>query len=652
MSSPRPVLVLVLILGCSSTAPAQSTLDLIPPDALGAFVFRDVSALQKKGDKLIEEAGLDKNKRLSNLLPFAYVVLGINQASVDESKPIAIVVVNPEVVGRQPNAINDIGPCIGAILPFTDLDKMAANFKMKKGDFKPGKVVKADMQPQFISREAYVGVKGSNFYLGFHEKTVEHLLSTKGLSGELTPVQRRLMGEADVLLHLGTEGWGHLWKEFLRDVEKNVASGLDDKERASAKEFLEALGSVRFGLAGLRVEKGLGLSLLSVFPKEGNEAAKKFLTTIRGGDGASSLRGLPEGNVVAIQAARGDGTKNATVARVFFRTLVQQLLEPGKFFGVGDRPALLNIFGEIWQRLRGSRLALYRTADPSELGLFSAIAILDTDDPKEFFDEMKQLARLGSADGIDLKTEAGKKASEAEIEQLIKDLGHRRFAVRDSATVKLELAGEPILPYLEKAIKSMDLETSRRAERIKREIVKAAEASRKELLSGELTRGLKPSFAFLDKVEKVGGHEVRQIAVKLPKRDLAVAGPLAKLFGPEWNRVRVAVIGKRIVLLVGSDLGLFKTALVNLAEDKPGLAGSKVVADQAKKTDPGRKIELHASAQMVAMLATAGDLEAPAKLAANPPLTSLALSIESDRLQVDIWVPIEEVKIITKLFGW
>ena len=112
------------------------------------------------------------------------------------------------------------------------------------------------------------------------------------------------------------------------------------------------------------------------------------------------------------------------------------------------------------------------------------------------------------------------------------------------------------------------------------QIVKAAEASRKELLSGELTRGLKPSFAFLDKVEKVGGHDVRQIAVKLSKRDLAVAGPLGKLFGPDWNRVRVAVVGKRIVLLVGSDLGLFKTALVNLTEDKPGLASSKVLADQ------------------------------------------------------------------------
>jgi hypothetical protein len=651
--SPRLTgLVLALLLGLVSTGKAQSTLDLIPPDALGAFVFRDVAALHQKGEKFIKESGLDPRFRPSGLIPLAYLVLGINQASVDESKPIAIVVVNPKVVDPQANDHSRIDTCLGVILPFTDIEKMAANFDLKKDDLKPGKIIPTKKQPGVLSQEGFCTVKGSNLYLGLHEKTVQNLLSTKGLAAELTPVQRRLMSEADVILHLGTQGWGHLWKEFLRDFEKNLSLTGDEKERESAKEFLEALGSVRFGLAGLRVEKGLGLSLLSVFPKEGNEAAKKFLTTFRGGDGASSLRSLPEGNVVALQAARGDGTKNAVMARVFFRALVQQLLEPGKFFGVGDRPALLNIFSEIWQRLRGSRLALYRTADASELGLFSAIAILDTEDPKEFFDEMKQLARLGSADGIDLKTEAGKKASEGEIEQLIKDLGHRRFNVRESATTKLELAGEPVLPYLEKALRSPDLETSRRAERIKREIVKAAEASRKELLSGELMRGVKPSFAFLDKVEKVGGHEVRQIAVKLPKRDLAVAGPLGKLFGPDWNRVRVAIVGKRIVLLVGSDLGLLKSALVNVAEDKPGLATSKLLADQEKKTDPGRKIELHASAQMVAALAAAGDLETPAKLPAHPPLTSLALAIEPDRLQVDVWVPLEEVKVIMKLFGW
>jgi hypothetical protein len=97
----------------------------------------------------------------------------------------------------------------------------------------------------------------------------------------------------------------------------------------------------------------------------------------------------------------------------------------------------MNLFGEIWQRLQGSRLALYKTAHPGELGLFSLVGILDTEDAGKFLAELRQLAKLGSADGIDLKTEAGRKMNEAEIEKLIADLGARQFALRESAERKL-----------------------------------------------------------------------------------------------------------------------------------------------------------------------------------------------------------------------
>ena len=56
---------------------------------------------------------------------------------------------------------------------------------------------------------------------------------------------------------------------------------------------------------------------------------------------------------------------------------------------------------------------------------------------------------------------------------------------------------------------------ARRAERIKHEIVQAAEARRKELLSGKLTRAVKPSFVFLDKTEKIEGFEVYNVGHEL-----------------------------------------------------------------------------------------------------------------------------------------
>ena len=47
-----------------------------------------------------------------------------------------------------------------------------------------------------------------------------------------------------------------------------------------------------------------------------------------------------------------------------------------------------------------------------------------------------------------------KKVTEAEIEQWIKDLRHRRYPVRAAATARLTEVGKPALDSLEKLIKS------------------------------------------------------------------------------------------------------------------------------------------------------------------------------------------------------
>ena len=83
--------------------------------------------------------------------------------------------------------------------------------------------------------------------------------------------------------------------------------------------------------------------------------------------------------------------------------------------------------------------------------------------------------------------------------------------------------------------------------------------------------------------------------------------------GPMYD---VALIAG-VAVLVGTDVGLFRKALVNLKEDKAGLAGSKAMAAQAKQTDAARKVEMHVSAMLATMLATAQDLEQPGKAAAG-----------------------------------
>ena len=641
-------LTLVALLALAGPAAAQQgPLDLIPADATGAFAVRNLNDLAKKGDQFLKDTEMQVPIRPSQVFDMAFMFLGV-QGAVDTGGSAAIVVVNQKVVGGNLNVIGrDFEKFLVAVIPFKDRDKIGASLGFKQGELKPDKLMPVKDEMRQFGKFCYV--RGKHLFLGNLDKAVVSAARGKSVAAELSPAQRKALGEADMVLHLGTEAWGEVWKEFLRDTAKALDEVKEnDEEGKVAKEFVEALGSVRFGMAGIRLDRGLTVNVLSVFPKDGGKA-RKFLTALRAGDGVSSLTGLPVGNVVAAQAAKGDGSKNTLIARVFFRLLLRHVAETNKVLSSADRPTFVGVFTEVWRRLRGSRFALYKTSDEAKLGLFAAVGILDTDDPEKFLKELQLLAKFGVAEGVDLTSDAGKEANLADVKRLVGELGHRRFAVRESATTKLLLIGEPVLPYLAEALKSKDAEVAKRAERIKSSILTTAEARRKALLSKEFTRAVKPSFAFLPKGEELGGTKVRLVSVRLPKKDAALVPQLRQLLGPDWNRVRIATHGKQVVVLVGSDKKLLREALRNLKENKPGLAAAPPLKEFTGRVDPARKIEFHFSVQTGIALAKATDLEKPGQIKPGEALSSVALTVEPDRLRLDLWIPSAEFKAISKV---
>ena len=633
---------LVLLFGLGTSGRAAEAYDLIPADALGGVACRSIADLVSKSDKLARDAGLELPLRPGDLCRMAQMALGIN-GGLDLKGGCALVVANPKHVGMEINYRN-LEPFLVLALPFTDLDTMAANFGFAKGKLKPGMVAPIDKERQFFK---LCFVRGKHIYLGGHEKALLSVAKGRPVGTELSAAQRKALAGADCLCHLGVGIWVDTWKKELNSAADAFNDIKDEADRQTAKELVQAFAAVRHVFCTCKLGGGFGCGCLCVFPRDGGDA-RKLLAALRGGEGSSSLRGLPEGNVVAATAIHGEGSKSGRVLRVLFHLLVRDLLVRNEILGAGDRPAVLAVFREIWPQLQGSRVALYKTADERKLGLFSLVAVLDVEDADRFFTLLKTLARFGSAEGLDLTSKTGKEKTAAEIERLVKSLGSRSFRARESATAKLLLAGEQVLPFLEKGIKSKDLEVSRRSERIKAEIVQAAKDRRKELLSGKLTRAIKPSFVFLDKKERVGDREVYNVGVKLRKKDAATGPQLRQLFGPDWARVRLGVQGKHVVVLLGSDVKLLSAAMSNLKEGKAGLATVAALGEQAKKTEPGRQIEVHASLAMAYALATATDLEKPGKLPANPPLTTAALTVEQDRLQADLWLPLAELKEIIR----
>jgi hypothetical protein len=647
------MLTLLILLTWTAAAPAESgILHMIPEDAAAGFVVRNVADLRRKGDRFLADTEMHLFLRPSELFPIIYSVLGL-QRGVEENNSAAILVANPEKVGiqlfdnaGQISSFDNLMRLLVIEVPFADLDDIGANFGIARGAFAPGKIVPGKGQ----DFGKFFAARGKHLFIANHEATLAIVLKSKPAGLELTPGQRRALNEADMLIHLGIRSLGPIWKDFLKDIESRLGDKDRDSDPKLFRQLMHSLASLRYVSAAIRIDGGLSIRLLAGFPQDKDAPAQQFLRRLQAGPGAAELTGLPDRPVVAVRAAQGDGAQNATVMKLLLNLLLNHVDQAQLLLSSADRPNFVGVFTEVWKRLKGSRAAVYRNADESRFGLFGVAAILDTEDPEKFLAELAQLAHYGGS-SLDLSAKAPPDDAAA-VARLIQDLGAAEFSVRESATIKLCLIGEPVLPYLEKALASDDLEVHRRAERIKEQIVTAAALRRQELLANDLTRHLRPTFAYIPRAATRAGQRIDVIQIRLSARDAAVVPQLRQLFGPDWDRVRLAVHGKQVVALLGSDDRLLVETFQNLKEHRPGLAGAPWLDTFARKGDPARKFEFHVSLQTGVALKRADDLK-DRKLIRQPrDMTSVALTIGADWLQLDAWIPNAEFKVVVKEQGW
>jgi hypothetical protein len=460
----------------------------------------------------------------------------------------------------------------------------------------------------------------------------------------LSAVRRRVLDRADILGHLDREAFDPVWEIVLTEMRREMEKDAEEAEKTVIDQLFAALAVVRTSWLAVRIDEGLGVSWVNTFPKEGKEggAAHKFLMSLRGGSGGADLAGLPEGRVIAAEAFRGDGSQNTAMLKLFTRLAWSSLRGSQGFISPVDRPGYVNVFAEVWKHFKGTRVAVYQNADRLKHGLLSVAAILDTDDAAKFLGELRLLVRLGGSD-LDLTGKVEDKRDVVIVEKLIGELGDDVFQVRESASTKLALVGEPALPFLDKALKSEDPEARRRARFVKEGIVAKAAARRKELLSAAALKHIRPTFAFAPKAEMLDSTRLDVVRIRLSEK--AAAAKLRELLGPDWDRIRLAVHGRQVVVLLGSDQELLRAALKNLKEGKRGLADAKALFASNAHLDPARQVEFHLSVAAAYALWTAADLQRPAD---KPSLSSFALTVEPDLLHVGVWLPATEFKILDR----
>src|SRR5262249_7566152 len=158
-----------------------------------------------------------------------------------------------------------------------------------------------------------------------------------------------------------------------------------------------------------------------------------------------------------------------------------------------------------------------------------------------------------------------------------------------------------------------------------------------------------PRFAFRPKAETVGGAPVDWLTVEVPSLEREARREHERLLGPDWNKVRLAVQGKRVVGLVGSDIEALKQALVNLKEGKRGLGEHAPVAAALRRLSPERKIELHFNLRDWLPLQRRGVSGLPSAQTPVKELTSLTLAVEEDHVGLQVRSAGEEQEAIVRL---
>lgn len=623
----RTLSFVLLVSILSSRAGAQEgPLDLIPADALAAIAVRSPDELRKKGDELVRETGLKLDFRFSDAVDQLANWLGVGPG-LDFKGP-AVLFALPEEEWKQPD-FNRLLNTLVLTLAVEDRDKMAANFGYGKEEVPEGKVLPAKRKNGFFG--AQFALRGQRVYLGNNRTVVESSLVAEPLRSRLSADQAEDFGKRDLLVHFNPRKVRSMWADFRKELTREFDKfGEDPQEKEAGQRFLDSLDHFRFVLAGARLAKGIDFRVF-VGLDEKQAAVRAFLGGLRSRRSAS-LEGLPKGLLVAAQAHAGDETNHGLFARAFVHFFLRNVVETVRITANLDRPLALGVFQEVWRRIDAGRVGIYLTRDEAQRGLFAVVAILDVADSAKFTADLQLLARIGEGK-LDLRGGEGKQT--VDLGQLIEDLASKSYSTRAAATTKLRLIGEPALAHLEKAIAAQrNLETVLRARRLLEQISAQASRRRKELLDKNLLRTIRPTFSWYPRAETRKGVPVDVVRIQLQDADEATRKALQAYLGPDWDKMRLSIRGKKVVVLLGSETDLFDLALEGV--DQPS-------ATDAKEAGSGPVGRFRVSVEALASLIGGEPRRLP-----RDRLTDLTVSVPPGGIQVDLKVPGEELRLVAR----
>ncbi len=638
----------------SLSAAEHPLFDRLPRQVRGSLSIRDLDGLRTRGNQLLKDLERDNTFELGQIFQMGLDFLGI-RGGVDRNGTFSIILADWGT--REFNEQEDWNYLVLRI-PYDEADAMAGNFTLPAGSLDDKTIHKVPNR-LMPDREAFLGSDRSAVYYGFRSDAVRSVLDSEKLSKANIEDAEGRVAECDVLLHLHLAPFIAEGKEVFLNNLLNPFWGSEGPTDAALRERVRdiVLHSEEL-LISFRIDAGLHMRAQLTLGEGISPESKALLTGWGRGDREPTLRHLPEGLLLAGISRAANRAEDSEVSRLLMQWMTRQpwmksdvqhalfqLLEP-------SRETFLGAFDEVYRTLRESRVGLYLNQNTEELGLVTAVAILEPSSGEEFQTTLADILKYSRGTNYDPATKRESAITADEIRKLVAQLGANEFDTRKAATLRLKLLGDPAVPLLEEAANSNDPEVKARAGRLLTEIRRSL-AERQQLL---VKRGIpdlpRPTFVLYPKHTQIEGFDVDLIEARWESIDERQTAAMQQMLGPHGHEILLARAGTRFVVCVGSDRALLAQALKSIQADDAGL--ERRVELFRKHDARGRNAETHFSLQHLRAIVPDAfpnyrnqnrDWPAP-----TPTISSVNIEISPQILRADFSLPLDELRVAAYLF--
>ena len=590
----------------------NNILSLIDSKTALSLAIRNPGELIRKSQEFSDRANLKRPLNIGTLADEICAAIGVGQG-IDKSQPVVMSLCTPPVF-----------PSLTLSVSVSDMDLMAANFNVSAKQLQTGEILKLAKPLQTFLAISFIRLKGNRIFMSTSKSLLDSTMLDESFEKLIPSHDAEILATDDVVITLGQSAFVGPVRVFLDYI---IYQGAD--KQGEVEELKNFFDDLRYIASGIRLDKGISSTTIASLNKS---TLKDILSESFDSKRNATLARIPSGKILASHALQADGkTTGGLLGSLLSNTRLAITNQLDRTSINLESYQLDGLLSEALDRVKGGHVVLYESSNRSRYGDFNLLAILTTDDPDAFVADLTGLAPFLNAASMS-ETEAGVAFTQEEIEDLVTKLGDSHYERRRLAKLKLDLLGVHARPAIEKATKSRDLELRLAAEELLANFEFEAVTGRVELIEGSLFTSLKPSFTYTPKQDHVAKSDIGILTMGFGSDTQPIQNKMKTLFGPDWQKVRIATIGNEVVLMLGSETSILEKAIANQKLSESELNSHKACSSFRARAKSDTTFEFHMAISRLAYLLDLGISEdKPAGNKETDRVSSFGLTIKENK---------------------